>query len=128
MYLTAALLLALGRDADENKARVGLALLVLSGVIVIGFAIAAYGVAAAMPLDVAIDDAGVTFAGALRRWADVTGISRAKRSVTLHAKGGDVALGPGTPATIDALESALRARVDGEGDDGPEISVRSPPG
>ncbi len=74
-------------------------------------AVAAYAVSATIPLDVAIDDHGVTFAGALRPWARIRGFAVEVDLVRLDCEGGPIVLGPGSPSAIDRIAKALAPRL-----------------
>jgi protease PrsW len=81
-------------------------------VLVLLFGGAAWGATRAMPLDAAVDEVGVTFAGALRRWPDIQAVDRVSRRVlVLRATGGDLRIGPGNDRTLDALEAVVMSRV-----------------
>jgi RsiW-degrading membrane proteinase PrsW (M82 family) len=80
---------------------------------------AARGVAASLPLDVAVDDTGVTFAGAAIRYGDVVRVERQRvrgsprRQERMIVFGQDrrLILGPASGETIDALSRALARRL-----------------
>jgi len=73
--------------------------------------LAAYGVSATLPLDVAVDDYGVTFAGAARSWSRIRRFDAFVDRVVLDCEGGPLVLGPGSPDTIEALARALRQHL-----------------
>jgi RsiW-degrading membrane proteinase PrsW (M82 family) len=90
--------------------------------LVVLFAIIAFGATSAIPLDVAVDPIGVTFAGALWRWPRIAGVLRTRRgALVLQTDAGAVSLGPGRPATIDALEASIRAGLDRPPPTPPEV-------
>jgi RsiW-degrading membrane proteinase PrsW (M82 family) len=74
-------------------------------------AIAAFGVSATMPLDVAVDDYGVTFAGAARSWSRIRRFDVRGDRIELDCEAGPIVLGPGTPAIITQLAAALREHL-----------------
>lgn len=84
------------------------ALLVLLGA-------AAYAISATLPLDVVVDDHGVTFAGAARPWRTIRGVSTEGPHVVLDCEGGPVLLGPATEGTRTRLVAALRSYLGGVG-------------
>jgi RsiW-degrading membrane proteinase PrsW (M82 family) len=88
---------------------------VASSVMLALLAIAAFGVSATLPLDVVIDDYGVTFAGAGRPWRRIRGFSRERDHVLLDCEAGPLHLGPAPPATTAAIASALEEHVGGAG-------------
>nr|HEX4316425.1 PrsW family intramembrane metalloprotease [Kofleriaceae bacterium] len=105
-------LIGLAEDADLAGEPLTWLLLAKGSALGVMFAVAAFVMARVMPLDVVVDDRGVTFAGALHRWAGLRGATRAQPwLVVLHGEAGDVRLGPGSRATLDKLEAALSARL-----------------
>lgn len=78
-------------------------------------AIAALGISATVPLDVAVDAYGVTFAGAARPWRKIRGFSVHADRVELDCEAGPLLLGPAPPPVIDAIAAELRARLGGDG-------------
>ncbi len=78
-------------------------------------AVAALGISQTLPLDVAVDAYGVTFAGAARPWRQIRRfVVRADR-IELDCETGPILLGPGAPAVIEALANELRKH---QADDG----------
>lgn len=73
--------------------------------------VAAFGVSATMPLDVAIDAYGVTFAGAARAWKRIRGFEAHPNHVSLDCEAGPILLGPAPKETIEAISDALRTRL-----------------
>jgi RsiW-degrading membrane proteinase PrsW (M82 family) len=74
-------------------------------------AAAAFGVSATMPLDVAVDDYGVTFAGAARSWSRIRRFAVKDDRIELDCEAGPIVLGPGTPAIITELAAAIREHL-----------------
>jgi RsiW-degrading membrane proteinase PrsW (M82 family) len=74
-------------------------------------AIAAFGVSATMPLDVAIDDYGVTFAGAARAWSRIRRFHVHPTHIELDCEAGPIVLGPGSPDAITQIATALRSHL-----------------
>jgi len=80
---------------------------------------AARGVAATLPLDVVVDDLGVTFAGAAMLYRDVVRIERRRifrsprrqEQMVMIGEERRLILGPASPDTIDALSHALALRL-----------------
>jgi hypothetical protein len=89
-----------------------------SSVMLALLAVAAFGVSATMPLDVAVDDHGVR--GAARAWScirrfhvksDHIGtrcMNSARTHIELDCEAGPILLGPGTP---DVMEERLAASI-----------------
>lgn len=77
------------------------------------FGVAAYGVSAAMPLDIAVDDWGVTFAGAARPWRKIRSFARRRRTVEIDCEGGPLVLGPVSPAVLDDVCAELSLHLGG---------------
>lgn len=77
--------------------------------------VAALGVSQTVPLDVAIDDYGVTFAGASRAWRHIRGFAVLADRVELDCEGGPILLGPAHAAAIETIAGELRRRLGGDG-------------
>jgi RsiW-degrading membrane proteinase PrsW (M82 family) len=93
--------------------RVGLVFVVLATTMLVLFGLAAWATSATIPLDVAVDARGVTFAGGLTPWAEVQGRTVERRGarawiVLSTADGGVQSLGPTTPTAADDLLDAMR--------------------
>ncbi len=71
--------------------------------------VSAYAVPTTMPLDVAIDATGITYAGSAIDWRDVHGVSReGAETLMLHTTDGDVEIGPGRDDVLERLAEAIR--------------------
>jgi RsiW-degrading membrane proteinase PrsW (M82 family) len=75
----------------------------------LGFA--ALGLSATLPLDVAVDAYGVTFAGAARPWRKIRGVAARPHQIELDCEGGPIVLGPGPANVIDALRRELEKNL-----------------
>ncbi len=103
----------------EHSGRAALTLGTLSALVLGLLGWAARGVAATLPLDVVIDDMGVTFAGAAILYRDVVRIERRRlvgsprRQEQMLIVGATrrLILGPASPDTLDALSHALAMRL-----------------
>ena len=82
-----------------------------SSVMLALLAVAAFGVSATMPLDVAVDDYGVTFAGAARAWSRIRRFHVKENHIELDCEAGPILLGPGTPDIMDRLAASLREHL-----------------
>jgi len=82
-----------------------------SSVMLALLAVAAFGVSATLPLDVAVDRHGVTFAGAARSWAKIRRFEALVDRVVLDCEAGPIILGPGQPDVIEALAKTLRKHL-----------------
>jgi RsiW-degrading membrane proteinase PrsW (M82 family) len=91
--------------------RVTVELLVRGAVLAVVFAAGALAMVRLLPLDVAIDDAGVTYAGGLFGWADIRGVTRRRTSVVLDTTRGPVHIGPATAGAVDRLATRIGARA-----------------
>jgi len=120
LHVLAAGIFFLGAYYQLARHRPGLAFVLGSSAMLAMLAVAAYGLVATLPLDVAIDDYGVTFAGAARPWRKIRGFRTHDDRVELDCEGGPILLGPAPRPTIDALVAALEARL---GKDGKERLV-----
>ena len=77
-------------------------------------AVAALGISATVPLDVAVDAYGVTFAGAARPWRTIRGFKVHADRVELDCEAGPISLGPASRPVVDAIAAELRARLGGD--------------
>jgi len=80
-------------------------------------AIAALGISATVPLDVAVDAYGVTFAGAARPWRKIRGFEVHADRVELDCEAGPLLLGPASRPVLDAIAAELRERLGRRGSD-----------
>ncbi len=117
-FVASILPLAILAEALETSPRDrGLPLLVLGAALVVVCGVAARAVAATVPLDVVVDEAGITFAGAFRAWEGVSAIGPepgSRRYLALTSADGALSLGPFTPDTrerfLDEVSRWTRAR------------------
>lgn len=101
------------------------ALFVVGSSVMLAFlAVAAFGVSATMPLDVAVDDYGVTFAGAARAWSRIRDFAVKDDHIELDCEAGPILLGPGSPAVMTDLADSLRAHL-GDGAAERQVTLRS---
>jgi hypothetical protein len=96
---------------EAQHRRVGLGFVSAMSSLITLLGLSAYFLSRTMPLDVAIDDHGVTFGGALRRWGGIRAVERWHDALHLRSTEGDIVLGPGSPATLDRITGELRARL-----------------
>ncbi len=101
----------LGGWYQLSRHRPGGSFVIGSSVMLALLAVAAFGVSATMPLDVAVDDYGVTFAGAARSWSKIRRFEVKTDRIELDCEGGPIVLGPGTPGVIAEIASALREHL-----------------
>lgn len=83
------------------------------GLLVVAVAATLWGITATLPLDAVLDEHGLTFAGAVRAYADLRSVRVSGPYVEVTSPVGDVELGPGSPGALAALEAALRERTTG---------------
>ena len=106
-------------SAQALHARVGFGLLGVSTVLLALLGLSAWWLCATLPLDVALDDHGVTFAGTARPWGSISRFERrvvgGGAAVRLYSAEGDITIGPGSARVIDDLLRALAARMVGRG-------------
>jgi hypothetical protein len=111
MIATACGLMALGAVYEATHHRIGLPFIGGATVLLATLGAAGYGAAATMPLDVAVDAHGVTFAGARQPWGAIFGVDLAARGsrsyVVLRSPRGDLRLGPTRLETARALARAI---------------------
>ncbi len=114
VVLLAGAVMTLGTAYEMLHHRVGVVFLAIATTILGCFGVAAYFLTQAIPLDVAIDELGVTFAGATSRWRTVLSFETvltklfARRAwVVVHTTEGIVRIGPCKPATTEQLTTVL---------------------
>jgi len=121
LYGFAAVLFLLVALGDTSRA--GVPLVAASAVAFGLLGWSARGVAATLPLDVVVDDAGVTFAGASLLYRDVVRIERRRvlgsprrqEQMLIIGEGRRLVVGPASHETIDALAHALAMRLSSTG-------------
>jgi RsiW-degrading membrane proteinase PrsW (M82 family) len=111
MILCAFALTVLGTAYELLHHRAGVVFVGLATAMLALFGLAAYGASETMPLDVAIDAWGITFAGARTPWAAVVGAEidlrgRAGAFVRLETRDGTLRMGPTTPETARRIAEA----------------------
>jgi len=76
------------------------------------FGLSAAGVSASLPLELVVDDQGVTFGGTARRWNEIDRIDRLGSKLALRCKNGaDMLLGPGKDNELDMVEASIAERL-----------------
>ncbi len=104
-------IVALGSWYQFERHRPTAVFVTSSSVMLALLALAAYGVSAWMPLDVVVDDYGVTFAGAARAWSRVRGFDVKPRHIAIECEDGPVLLGPASKDVLVGLAASLRAHI-----------------
>jgi RsiW-degrading membrane proteinase PrsW (M82 family) len=115
MILCAFSLTVLGSAYELLHHRVGIVFVVIATILLALFGLAAWGASATIPLDVALDAQGITFAGARTAWAAVLGYgveaTGTRAYVRLDTPAGPVRLGPADVETAKAIVLSIRASV-----------------
>jgi RsiW-degrading membrane proteinase PrsW (M82 family) len=111
MYVAGALLIGMAHSGASGAARGTVWSSPVAYALAALFALSALGVTAFLPLDVAVDEMGVTFAGSLWRWSDIVEATRAGRMLRLRGARGTLSVGPGDATTLDRLASAIDGYV-----------------
>jgi len=115
MILCAFALAALGSAFELLHHRIGVMFVLLATAMLSLFGIAAYGASATIPLDVAIDARGITFAGGLTAWGAIQAFaieptsSRGRTYIRLQTVSGTQRLGPARADAAGAILDAMRA-------------------
>ncbi|MGH7298550.1 MAG: PrsW family intramembrane metalloprotease [Polyangiaceae bacterium] len=113
MVLFAFALTVLGTAYEILHHRVGAVFVTLATTMLALFGLAAWATSATIPLDVAIDARGVTFAGGLTSWVTIRARSIARRRsrawVVLSTAAGEQCLGPTNQAVADDILAAMRS-------------------
>jgi RsiW-degrading membrane proteinase PrsW (M82 family) len=116
VLLLSAMLMGIGTAYEVLKHRIGVGFLAIATTLLAAFGLAAWYLTESIPLDAAIDERGITFAGVTSAWSEITGVERVSRSakrawLVLRTKSGDLRVGPGAAQTIDELQTIVRASV-----------------
>jgi RsiW-degrading membrane proteinase PrsW (M82 family) len=113
MVLCAFALTVVGTAYELLHHRVGVVFVVLASAMLALFGFAAYGTSATIPLDVAIDVKGVTFAGACTPWTALGAVaveaSGRRAHVRLETTTGVQRLGPTSATTASSIVAAIGA-------------------
>jgi len=106
-------LTVLGTAFELLHHRVGAVFVVLATAMLALFGVAAYGASATIPLDVAIDARGITFAGGLTPWGAIRAFALeqkgARAYVRMETAEGSQRLGPARADTAGAILEAMKA-------------------
>jgi RsiW-degrading membrane proteinase PrsW (M82 family) len=112
MIAVAGALMTLGTAYEAMHDRIGVAFVTAAAGALVLFGLTGYAAAVTMPLDVAVDAHGVTFAGATQPWGAIFGVDLTGRGartyVVLRTARGPLPLGPMRRDTGHALERAVR--------------------
>jgi RsiW-degrading membrane proteinase PrsW (M82 family) len=111
MVVCALALTVLGAAYEFLHHRVGVVFVSIATGLMALFGLAARGTSATIPLDIAVDALGVTFAGACTPWKDILGLdveaTGARAFVVLRLSGGSMRLGPTSADGARAIAAAL---------------------
>lgn len=111
LHILAFCIFLLGAWYQLSRHRPSSTFVVGSSIMVALLAVAAWGISATLPLDVAIDAYGVTFAGAARAWRKIHGFRVEGRHVELECEAGPLVIGPADEATLSELSGVLADHV-----------------
>jgi hypothetical protein len=113
MIFCAFALTVLGTAFELLHHRVGVVFVGLATAMLALFGVAAYGASATIPLDVAVDPRGITFAGGLTPWGAIRSFALdakgARANVRMETAEGTVRLGPARADTAAAIVDAMRS-------------------
>ena len=104
-------LFMLGAWYQLARHRPSLGFVIGSSVLLLLLAAAAYGISASLPLDVAVDSYGVTFAGAARPWRKIRGFAIKGDHVDLDCEAGPLVLGPAPADQVAAIAAAVKGHL-----------------
>ena len=111
LHVLAALLFLGTAVAAGTHARVGLFFVLGMSSLVALLGVAAYYLSATMPLDVVLDDHGLTFAGASRPWGSIRGLRPSPRGLHVQSSEGDVWIGPAGRAALVPIARAIGEKL-----------------
>ncbi len=111
----ATLVMAIGTAYEVLHHRVGIVFIAIATTLLAVLGLVAYALTQAIPLDAALDEIGLTFAGATSPWTTILRFSRVVRPGLLRAKTwldvetttGPVRVGPADAETIERMETVL---------------------
>jgi hypothetical protein len=113
MIFCAFALTVLGTAFELLHHRVGVVFVGLGTLMLALFGVAAYGASETIPLDVAIDARGITFAGGLTPWGAIRSFALEPKGARAHVRmetaEGTQRLGPAPAATATAIVDAMQA-------------------
>ncbi|MGH7284701.1 MAG: PrsW family intramembrane metalloprotease [Polyangiaceae bacterium] len=75
------------------------------------FGASATAVTRTLPLDLIVDDQGITFGGAARRWNEIEAVERMGSDLVVLSPAGNLKLGPAKDAALDMAEAAIAERL-----------------
>jgi RsiW-degrading membrane proteinase PrsW (M82 family) len=122
LHILAFGIFVLGAIYQLSRHRPSALFVVGSTVLLAPLVLAALGIANALPLDVAIDSYGVTFAGGARPWRKIRSYHRVHDFVEVECEGGPLRLGPAPEHVLGAIANALKAHL---GEAGGQDRVRT---
>jgi hypothetical protein len=115
MILSALSLTVLGSAYELLHHRAGVVFVTLATAMLAWFGLAAYGASATIPLDVAIDADGITFAGGCTPWSAILGVtiddSGRRPFVRVQTRTATLRLGPASPVVAQAIVQACMRRA-----------------
>ncbi|CAN5609545.1 hypothetical protein BH09MYX1_BH09MYX1_27100 [soil metagenome] len=116
-HITAVLFFGVGIYFEVAHHRTGIVFIYVCAALATLIGFIGYGLSQTMPLDVAVDAVGVTFAGSTRRWPRVSAIERftswgvigPRHCVRIRSEDGDLVVGPTSAAGVEELGRRLTA-------------------
>jgi hypothetical protein len=111
LHVLAACVFAASATIEGGHERVGLLFVLGMGWLIALLGVVAYGLSRTMPLDVVLDDRGVTFAGAARAWSTIRAVEPTAQGLQLRSTAGDVWIGPGPDAVLAPIARAIASRI-----------------
>jgi hypothetical protein len=111
LHLVAAAVFIGSTMIEGSHERIGIAWMAGMAWLIALLAVVAYGLSRTMPLDVVLDEHGVTFAGAARPWGTIRGVERTARGLAVRSTAGDVWIGPGGDALLGPIARAIASRI-----------------
>jgi hypothetical protein len=104
-------LFMLGAWYQLARHRPSLGFVIGSSILLLLLAAAAYGVSATVPLDVAVDSYGVTFAGAARPWRKIRKYVMKPDHVEVDCEAGPLVQGPAPETQQNAIAAAKKTHL-----------------
>jgi RsiW-degrading membrane proteinase PrsW (M82 family) len=115
LHVLAAVIFSFGVALEISRSRPTLGLFVLASLLVLALGVVADALTRAMPLDVALGEDAITFAGVTRALSRIRAIEidRKRRCAFVRSPDGDLEIGPAPEHTLEAFVSGARERLAG---------------
>jgi RsiW-degrading membrane proteinase PrsW (M82 family) len=111
LHVIAGLLFVASAFVAAEHSRIGVLFALGMSSLVVLLGVSAYFLSRALPLDVVLDDYGLTFAGASRRWSSIRALEPSPRGLHVRSSEGDIWIGPAERAATVPIARAIGKRL-----------------